>query len=251
MNIRVVTFLTFALVLGFRSDAFANTTIGGGYTCSGSLIKSHGKTVNISTAKNAIKVKYSAASSKLNALQRARASKSKIAKQKTVVNALKTVLSNLNACVKGKLDVQISSLWGDLSGTYSGTYTVTSPIPATGNIGTSFAVNGTVVTGSLSLDGLAATVLGISAPIGFQFDAKGITFPYHLQVPGTAIGDLTLTFTELGHISVDAVNVPANLLSITHIVLDAQKSINTINGTIDLRTTGEISLGTVEFSMSK
>lgn len=93
---------------------------------------------------------------------------------------------------------QLASGSGTFNGTYSGTAAF---IPISGPVEVKFELNGTVFGASLSIGGPVGNAL-FGETLAFQNDVGGIGFPAQFLLTGTFLGDVSLTITQAGHISI-------------------------------------------------
>jgi hypothetical protein len=184
------------------SVAFADVTIGNGFKCEGSSILKGTKVVSFTKAKSTLVQTIANLKKKL-----ATASKKKrpgIKAQIQTANLSKTLLKT---CSVGKLDIgQVDPIFTQLasgSGLYSGTYgaDVTFVGHISGDMSMLFQLQGTVFSGTLTLGGPLGTSLH-SQPLAFQQDVGGIGFPAQFFLTNTFLGDVTLSVTQAGHLSI-------------------------------------------------
>lgn len=127
------------------------------------------------------------------------------------IAAAKAAKTLLSACTSGQLDVQqVTSIFSQLadgSGIYEGKYNgiVGGFLPITGDVQVVFELEGTVFGATLSLGGNLGSTLN-AQPLAFQNDVGGISFPAQFLLQGTFIGDVVLSISEAGHISISNSN---------------------------------------------
>ena len=211
------------------SIAVADTPIGNGFSCQGDAILKGDKEVSFSKAKSTLAKTIEKLKSKLEtATGKTKAAiKAKIKE----ANNSKTLLK---ACSSGNLDSsQVDPVFTDLasgSGTYSGTYsgTVGGFIPLSGEITMQFILDGTTFSGILSLGGNLGSTLN-AKPLTFTNDVGGIGFPAQFFLTNTFIGDVTLSVTQDGHLTITNSNSTTG--SVTFDGTFANKTItSTLNG---------------------
>ena len=184
------------------SVAFADVTIGNGFGCSGVSILKGTKVVSYTKAKSNLIQTIAKLKKKLET-----ASKKKKAGIRAQIQAANQSKTLLKACSSGNLDSsQVDPVFTQLasgSGNYSGTYAgLVGGFPSiSGNISILFELEGTVLTGTLSLGGNLGSTLN-AKPLAFQNDVGGIGFPAQFFLTNTFIGDVTLSITQAGHLSI-------------------------------------------------
>ena len=200
MKSRLVLLILSTLI--FALGVCADTPIGNGFSCQGDAILKGDKEVSFSKAKSNIAKTLEKLKSKL-ATATAKSKAGIKAKIKEANNS-KTLLK---ACSSGNLDsTQVDPVFTDLasgSGTYSGTYsgTVSGFIPLSGEITVQFILEGTNFSAILSLSGNLGSTLN-AKPLTFTNDVGGIGFPAQFFLTNTFIGDVTLSVTQDGHLTI-------------------------------------------------
>ena len=226
MKSAFVFFLVVSLLS--TSAAFAEVEIGNGFKCEGASIFKGTKSIPYSKAKSNIST----------TLQKLKDKKetAKTKKQKDAINAKIKEANNsrtlLKACSSGQLSPdQVDPVFTQLAsgnGTYGGNYsgTVDGFFPISGTITAQFTLDGTTFSTLLSLGGNLGSTLD-AKPLSFSADVGGIGFPAQFFLPGTFIGDVTLSVTQSGHLTIT--NANTNTGAVT---FDGQFSNNAISSTL-------------------
>ena len=190
------------------SLVFAETPIGNGFKCQGDTILKGDTEVDFSKAKSTLVQTLKKLKSRLDTAT----GKSKAAIKAKIkeANNSKTLLK---ACSSGTLDSsQVDPIFSSLAsgtGTYVGNYTGTVGgfLPLSGQVTMSFVLDGTTFSGILSLSGELGSALN-AKPLTFTNDVGGIGFPAQFGLTGTFIGDVTLSITQDGHLTITNTNSP-------------------------------------------
>ena len=184
------------------SPAMAEVLMGNGFTCVGNSIMKAGKVVTYTKAKSNLTTTIAKLKTRLET-----APKKKKAGLKAQIAAAKAAKAKLSVCSSGNLDLsQVDPLFTQLasgSGIFSGNYSglVGGFIPISGTVQVVFELEGTVFGATLSLGGNLGSTLD-AQPLAFQNDVGGIGFPAQFFLANTFLGDVQLTFTQAGHLTI-------------------------------------------------
>lgn len=202
-----------AAVSLLTSFASAEVDLGSGFKCSGDTILKGTKEVSFSKAKSTLAKTLEKLKSKLeNAPKKGKAA---IKAQIKAANNSKTLIK---ACSSGQLsDDQVDPIFTSLAsgtGSYTGNYSgnVNGFIPLTGTVTTSFILEGTTFSAVLSIGGNVGSALN-AQPLTFSNDVGGIGFPAQFFLTNTFLGDVTLSITQDGHLTIT--NSNSNNASVT------------------------------------
>lgn len=244
---RIFLFLITAILIVF-SSVEAATTIGNGYKCSGKVISKGSKKVTALTAKATLAEKSKAAKAKLKKLNKQGASAQAIAAQQAVIDAIKQSVANINLCSKGKFDGVVDAYWKTLAKFFVGTYTI-APYGISDEASFGFTLNGSKLSMSLSLGGLASTPLEYRGLTGVQLNPVSSSFPAKLKDTTTDFGSMSFTVDKHGPFSIDITSVPTNKLGIAHIVVSGHRIGDVITATADLRDANEGMVATMQIDL--
>lgn len=184
------------------TSAHAEVSMGSGFSCVGNTILKGSKQVTYSKAKSNLTKTIAKLKSKLET-----APKKKKAGLKAQIAAAKAAKAMLFVCSSGNLDLtQVDPLFAQLasgSGIFNGNYSglVGGFIPISGAVQIVFELEGTVFGATLSLGGNLGSSLN-AQPLAFQNDVGGIGFPAQFNLTNTFLGDVQLTFTQAGHLTI-------------------------------------------------
>ncbi|RIL05951.1 MAG: hypothetical protein DCC75_11260 [Proteobacteria bacterium] len=198
---RSVLAITIFTSLVSAATVLADVEIGSGFKCSGNSIFKGSREVSYTKAKSNTNKTIQRLKQKLETAPRNK--KPGLKNQITQAKAARTLLL---ACSQGNLDpsqvdpifTQLASGSGIFNGTYSGLAVF---IPISGNIQLVFELEGTVFGATLSLGGQLGSALQ-GQPLAFQNDVGGIGFPAQFFLTDTFIGDVTLSITKEGQLTI-------------------------------------------------
>jgi hypothetical protein len=198
--------LSCSVLLVSTVPASADVRMGGGYSCAGSSMTKAGKVVSYTKAKSNMTKTIAKLKAKL-----ASAPSSKRAAIRAQLKTATHIKVLLNACRKGELSSSdIDPIFTQLAsgtGTYTGPYTgvVGGILALKGSITVVFSLQGTVFKATMTLGGNLGTTVD-AKPLSFEQDISGIGFPAQLLLRGTFLGDVTLSITQTGHLSLATSN---------------------------------------------
>lgn len=182
--------------------AFAVTSLGNGFVCDGSSVLKAGKPVSYTKAKSTIARTIAKLKLKLSS-----APKKKKPGIKALLKAANLSKTLITSCSKGKLDdSQVDPFFTKLAsgtGLYKGSYSglVGGFIPISGNLSAEFDLQGTVFATVITIEGNVGTALD-AKPLNFLGDVGGVGFPAQFFLQGTFLGNVTLEFSQDGHLKI-------------------------------------------------
>lgn len=193
-------FLVLAVLLS-ASSAFAQVDIGNGFSCSGSSILKNGQEVQFSKAKSNIQKTINKLKSKLET-----AAPKKKAAIRAKIKAANNDKKELKACFSGTLAPnQVDPIFTQLAagnGTYTGSYSGTvAGFPVSGAITMQFVLDGTNFSALFSIGGSVGSALD-AKPLSFTNNVGGVGFPAQFFLADTFLGDVTLSVTQSGQLTV-------------------------------------------------
>ena len=222
--------LIFALAsLLLVSGAFADTVnLGSGYKCDGSTILKGTREVSFSKAKSTLAQTLVKLKQKLKAAPR-----NKKAAIQAQINALNNSKTQIKACSNGQLSgSQVDPVFSQLAagtGSYSGVYNgrLDGFFPLSGEVTVSFTLVQTTFSAILGLGGNLGSALN-AKPLTFSQDVGGIGFPAQFFLQNTFLGDVTLSITQSGQITITNSNSPTGSVN-----FNGQFAGQTINATLN------------------
>lgn len=204
-----VSYFVFAVACFFSvSVASAQVTIGNGFTCEGTSIFKGTREVKYSKARSTLTETIERLKTRLET-----APKKKKPGLRAQLADARSTKTNLQSCSKGTLaPSEVDPIFTQLSGgtgIYSGTYNgvVGGIQPISGPVQLVFELEGTVFGTTLTLGGNLGSALK-AEPLTFQSDVGGIGFPAQFFLTGTTLGDVTLSITQTGHLTITNSNSP-------------------------------------------
>ncbi len=225
MKSRSILFVFFVCLLS-APLAFADVTIGNGFSCSGTSLLKGTKPITYKKARSNVETTIEKLKEK-----RDDAPKNKKQGFTDKINAAKQAKTLLKACTSGNLsDSEVDPLFTQLAagtGVYAGPYSGSAAgFPLSGSIKATFGLSGTTFTTVLEITGNVGNALD-AEPLSFEGDVGGIGFPAQFFLQNTFLGDVTLSFTQNGQLTIT--NSNTNVGSVT---LNGQFSSQTITGSL-------------------
>jgi len=228
-------FLTF-------SPAFADS-IGSNYSCNGSELKLKNKVVTLGSAKSAVTKQLNTAKAQLKSAKKGSKAQNKL---KLKVAALKATIADIKSCAAG---TYVQEIFETISKSYAtGTWNNTT-FSTSGGLSANLALSGSTLSVSLNIGGMMFGSLA-PAPIEFQQDVAGVTFPFQFTKTGTTIGDLTVTFQSDGSFAVEESTVPS-LPNILRATLSTTYTNGSYSGTFHSFLAGNVQLAEGTMSLSQ
>lgn len=209
-------------------------SLGSGYACSGKKLTYKSNSITIASAKSALGdvIKDTKA-----LLKKASSGSAKAIKLQAKIDALTALLAKVKSCAAGKY---VPAIFSTLSKAYTTGAWNNTTFSTTGGISALMSLSGTLFSVSINIGGDMFGSLH-PAPIEFQKNVGGVTFPFSFTVQDTTIGDLKITFKSNGNFTVEETVVPG-LPNILRATLDASFEDGRFSGSFHSFLIGDVQL---------